>query len=287
MKHNLTAIVAVLVVGVVVYITGLWFQTKHQVLDTNINNPTTTTIPATSTPTLSPEVTMPTPNSVVGTPLEVQGQLPGSWFFEATARVEVLDSNLQTLATGYVQAEGDWMTTSLVPFYGVLSFTPPTTSAGFVILKNDNPSGLSENQLRYEIPVQFATGTAKVKIYLANTEDEATNLDCLADQAYEVTISKTQGVAKAAILSLLAYNMQNNADQKYTSPIPGGTKLLSVIIDNGIAKANFSKQLDEGVAGSCRVGMIRSAIENTLKQFTSAESVQIYVEGNSEEVLQP
>jgi len=287
MKHNLTAIIAVLVVGVVVYVTGFWFQTKHQTPDTNTNNQITTTTPATSTTTPSPEVTTPAPNSVVGTPLEIAGQLPGSWFFEATARVDVLDGNRQTMATGYVQAEGDWMTASPVPFYGILSFTPPTTATGFVILKNDNPSGLLENELRYEIPVQFATGTAKVKIFLSNTEEGATNQDCIADQPHEVTISKNQGVAKAAILSLLAYNMQNNADEDLLSSIPSGTKLLSVVIDNGVAKVDFSKQLDEGVAGSCRVGMIRSAIENTLKQFTVVESVEISVEGDSEEVLQP
>lgn len=64
-------------------------------------------------------------------------------------------------------------------------------------------------------------------------------------------------------------------------------KLIKLTIENGIATANFSKELQAYGGGSGRVQAIRQQIERTLKQFPSVQQVVIQIEGQSAGVLQP
>jgi len=45
--------------------------------------------------------------------------------------------------------------------------------------------------------------------------------------------------------------------------------------------------LEEAVGGSCRVTAIRSQIEQTLKQFSTVQSVIISIDNRTEDILQP
>ncbi len=47
------------------------------------------------------------------------------------------------------------MTADFVPFKVKLIFSPPTTAAGTLVLKKDNPSGLPEHDDELRIPVAF------------------------------------------------------------------------------------------------------------------------------------
>lgn len=73
----------------------------------------------------------------------------------------------------------------------------------------------------------------------------------------------------------------------YFSSINSGVEVLSFNLERGVAYIDFSTELDEGVAGSCRVMAIQAQIENTLLQFEEISRVVVSVEGESEEVLQP
>jgi len=72
-----------------------------------------------------------------------------------------------------------------------------------------------------------------------------------------------------------------------STAIPAGTKLLSIDIRGGVARVDFSKQLEKGVTGSARVTVVRNQIEKTLLQFESVSKVIIMIEGENEEILQP
>lgn len=63
--------------------------------------------------------------------------------------------------------------------------------------------------------------------------------------------------------------------------------LRSLTISDGIALADFSKEMEAYGGGSLRVSLIRHQIESTLKQFPTVSQVIIAVEGETEEVLQP
>ena len=98
-------------------------------------------------------VTTPTPGSVTGKPVIVKGEARGSWYFEASFPIEIRDASGAIIATGHAEAEGDWMTSELVPFTATV--TVPSTFIGEAVLTlmNDNPSGLAENARSISLPI--------------------------------------------------------------------------------------------------------------------------------------
>lgn len=88
----------------------------------------------------------------------VKGQVPGNWFFEATAPFSVVNWDGLIIGEGYIQAEGEWMTTDMVPFFGAITYeldadTPYTRGA--IIFNRHNASGLPEHDESVEVPVQL------------------------------------------------------------------------------------------------------------------------------------
>lgn len=93
---------------------------------------------------------------LIKSPLILTGEARGYWFFEASFPVEIMDGNNNLLAQGLAQAHGEWMTEELVPFtVESLKFEIPVTKTGTLVLKKDNPSGLSENDASLTIPIRF------------------------------------------------------------------------------------------------------------------------------------
>ncbi len=63
--------------------------------------------------------------------------------------------------------------------------------------------------------------------------------------------------------------------------------LLGLTIENGVATADFSKELNAYGGGSLRVKLISDQIRQTLEQFPGISEVRIAIEGRTEDVLQP
>lgn len=108
------------------------------------------------TPELEAEVDIfyPQANDVISSPLEISGQAPGFWFFEASLPVRLVDLEGNLIAEHYAQAEADWMTSEFVPLSSSLVFSTTATS-GYLIIAKDNPSGLPEYDAEISIPVIF------------------------------------------------------------------------------------------------------------------------------------
>lgn len=101
------------------------------------------------------QVSDPQPGKKITSPLTVTGQAKGPWFFEATFPVELFDANNKSLGKNVATAQGEWMTESFVPFTSTFAFEKPSTVKGKLIIKNANPSGLTENEKELVIPVVF------------------------------------------------------------------------------------------------------------------------------------
>lgn len=97
-------------------------------------------------------VTTPRPNQTVSSPFIVEGKARGGWFFEASFPIDLIDEAGKILGQSYVQAQSDWMTADFVPFKGEMNYAAAATT-GKLILRKDNPSGLPENDKKFEIPV--------------------------------------------------------------------------------------------------------------------------------------
>jgi|GEM_PF-3541662 len=102
---------------------------------------------------------------LVESPLTIRGEARGTWFFEATFPVKLLDKAENVIAEGYVTAgdptsdsseRASWMTEDFVPFTGTIEFEAPEESAeGILMLEKANPSGLEENAGMMWVPVRF------------------------------------------------------------------------------------------------------------------------------------
>lgn len=100
-------------------------------------------------------VTRPLNNALVTSPLTVSGRARGTWYFEASFPVRLLDADGNEIAITAAQAQSSWMTPSYVNFTARLTFTRPATDTGTLILEKNNPSGLPQNADSLEIPVRF------------------------------------------------------------------------------------------------------------------------------------
>lgn len=96
---------------------------------------------------------LPFPGAVVGKEFSVIGKARGTWFFEASFPLEVLDKDGKSLATSYAQAEGEWMTENFVNFKGNIKVPESYIGPATLILKKDNPSGMLENDASISFPI--------------------------------------------------------------------------------------------------------------------------------------
>lgn len=113
-------------------------------------------------PTKEPEpeaerirVTSPLANQTVISPLVIEGEARGTWYFEGDFPIKLFDGEGNLIGKTFGQAQGDWMSENFVPFKAALEFSSPATAQGTLILEKDNPSGLPENQEKIEIPLTF------------------------------------------------------------------------------------------------------------------------------------
>lgn len=116
--------------------------------------------PTTLTPPASLEnlivVDSPLSSSTISSPLTITGKARGTWYFEASFPIVILGEYGSVLGRGQAQAQGDWMTEDFVPFKATITFgEDPATNQGYIVLKNDNPSGDPAKQKELDIPIVF------------------------------------------------------------------------------------------------------------------------------------
>lgn len=101
-------------------------------------------------------LTNPLPNQSISSPLTVEGEARGTWFFEGDFPVVLTNWDGLIIATGIAQAQGEWMTGDFVPFKATLEFEKPSyKDNGSLILQRNNPSDLPEQDDALEIPILF------------------------------------------------------------------------------------------------------------------------------------
>lgn len=137
----------VLLFGIILFfsIFAAWF-----LFDEEVGGPLSASIPDMI------EVQSPHINAEITSPLSVSGRARGTWFFEGSFPLVLVDWDGLIIAEGYATAQGEWMTEEFVPFTGTLEFEKPSYGKnGSLILRKDNPSGLPEHDAALEIPILF------------------------------------------------------------------------------------------------------------------------------------
>lgn len=241
-------------------------------------------------------VSSPAAGDAVTSPIRVTGEARGAWYFEGSFPVRLLDAEGRELAVAAARARGDWMTEAFVPFEAVLAFDPPGSGTrGTLVLEKDNPSGLPEHADEVRVPVRFgaaagdpaAARTMTVQAYFSNPGlAPPPDVDCGVVFPVSRTIPWTPAPARAALEALLAGPSEAERDGGYVTSINPGVTVRSLVVEDGVAAADFSEEL-ERTGGSCLVTAIRAQIERTLMQFPAVRSVRISIAGRTDDILQP
>lgn len=231
----------------------------------------------------------PEPNDEIRSPLTVRGEARGTWYFEASFGVRLVDNQDKEIAAVPAQALGEWMTTDFVPFEATLSsFYWGSARSGILILEKANPSGLPEQAMSLRIPVRFPeVAPLALKVFFSNNKKDPQMLDCAKVFPVERTVAQTVAVGRAALQELLKGPSAAEQNEGYTTSINQGVVIERLTIENGIASVDFDDLLEAGVGGSCRVTAIVSQIKQTLLQFPTVKKVLISVNGRTEDILQP
>lgn len=160
-----------LIIAMAAFIGGMWYANEYDVALPIVNTPTETptTTNGNNTGTHNPPptsqvtyqnanadkivVNTPAPGATVPHTFTVVGKARGGWYFEASFPVEVRGAQNQILVQMPVQADGEWMTSEFVPFSEQVSVPQGYKGPATLILRNDNPSGLPENDASISIPI--------------------------------------------------------------------------------------------------------------------------------------
>ena len=186
----------------------------------------------------------PRPNEVVSSPLTVKGSARGTWFFEASFPVFLVDWDGRIIAQGIATAKSDWMTTDFVAFEATLDFAVDEnvySNRGSLILKKDNPSGLPEHDDALEIPIiyqdinsssgsgilPFDSGVAGQVLLgpMCPVMKDPPDLSC-ADKPYQITI---QVVVIGSPQSSPFATVETDKDGNYKIMLPPGEYALNPI----------------------------------------------------------
>lgn len=233
------------------------------------------------------KVTSLKPHDVISSPVEIEGEARGIWYFEGSFPIIIKSEEGDFLGQGIAYAQGEWMTEDFVPFHSVATFDPKGNNSGYVVFKKDNPSDLEEYDESIEIPIKFSLQEqVKVKVFFGKLGTNSSEDNCDKVYPIERNISKTKAVGKASLEQLLMGLNEDEKDEYFTS-INSGVRINSLAIENGVARVDFDGKIEEGVGGSCRTSSIRAQITETLKQFPAVKSVIISVEGRIDDALQP
>lgn len=111
--------------------------------------------------------------------------------------------------------------------------------------------------------------------------------DCKKVFVTERKITKTTAVARAALLELFKGPTEEEKEEGYFTAIAPGVEIKGLVIENGIARADFNEALEAGADSACEYLTVREQIVRTLKQFPTIKDVVISINGKTEGILEP
>lgn len=101
------------------------------------------------------KISKPSLGQEISSPLEISGQAPGSWFFEANLSLKLVNDANEILAEKNYMTSKNWMTQEMISFETQLEFGNPEANAGYLRIDKANPSGRPQNANQFFWPITF------------------------------------------------------------------------------------------------------------------------------------
>lgn len=208
---------------------------------------------------------------------------------DRSEHVKLLDATGKELSSGVLTATTEW-TTLPTNFETTLNFQSVSAQSGTLVFHNENPSGMPEKDKTFTLPVKIkislgSSETIKVKAYFNNNKMDP-EISCNKVFSVDRDVLKTDAVARAALNELLNGPTGAEKNAGFFTSIPAGSKLNSISIVNGEARADFDETTESG-GGSCSMASRYAQIEKTLMQFPTITSVKLSINGRTGDIFQP
>ena len=143
-----TVIISSIILVVIILIALIFDFGRKEVQAPELNSNTTSTI---EMPIIVNNIK---DNQQVSNPIKIEGKARGSWYFEASFPIELVDADGNIIATTIATAQSDWMVEDFVNFTAELNYVKSTsTKSALIILSKDNPSGNPDFDQSIFIPV--------------------------------------------------------------------------------------------------------------------------------------
>lgn len=225
-------------------------------------------------------VVSPSQGDTVTSPLVVTGF---GRAFEQTFNWRIRDAAGSVVDSGYAMTDA-----RDIGWFGPFSFEiflPALTDVHFTldVLSYSAKDGSEQDLVSVPLTL-LSTKTTELNVFFSNASMGSAR-DCEKTFPLPRVVAQTSAVGRASLNELLKGPTTEEKARGYSTQIPPGASLLSLVISDRTAKADFSSGLN--AAGSCRVGAIRTQIEQTLMQFDTVDTVTISVNGDAATALQP
>lgn len=224
--------------------------------------------------------------SLLASPFEVSGT---GIAFENTINWRLLDANGKELERGFVTADApDIGRPGKFTIRAFMLNVPETANGTLEVLEYSAKDGSPTHVV--SIPVRLPQQTMSIRYFVKEADafpsGETRDIECSEVFMNEAIVPRSVLPVETSLRYLLENSLWETVYQY--SAVPEGTQLVSLAVSGGVARVVFSQELENYGGGSCNVAAIRAQIEQTLKQFSSVERVEISVPGKSpEETLQP
>lgn len=228
-------------------------------------------------------VSSPKSGDIASFPLGLEGE---ARTFEGTVRYRLRDADGSILADGFTTAEVE-EAGEFSPFSADITYSQPSGEQGTLDVFEESAMDGEVSSL-VAIPLHFSDRKIDTfKVFFSNSTEDSEALHCEVVYPTQRHVPHAEGLPQLAAEELLAGPTELEEIAGFRTNINPGVELIDFQIEDGVARANFSAEMQRELGGSCRVLAIRSQIKETLKQFPEIREVVIAVEGETEEVLQP
>ncbi|MEA3453083.1 MAG: GerMN domain-containing protein [Patescibacteria group bacterium] len=158
-------------------------------------------------------------------------------------------------------------------FYTILIVLIAITLGGLVYLFLPQIGGSSE--------------TMTIRIFFSNTYEDPESFFCDTVYFVERQIKKTETPIYSTIEEMLEGPNKIEKQGGFFTNIDDNVKIQNLSIQNGTARIDFNKSLEQSAQGSCKtMGMVAQII-HTLKEFEEVDEVIISIDGRTVDILQP
>lgn len=233
-----------------------------------------------------PNISIATPaeNETVNLPILVSGQ---ARVFENVVSVRLKSTSGEILYQDFATAQSPDMG-KFGPYEKQINYLtkkPADKSLILEVYTNSAKDGSEIDLVSRPLILGEAT-TTPIKIFYNNNILDP-KASCNKVFPVERLIAPTPVPARTALEFLLFGPTTAEKGLSFFTNINAGVKINSLTIEKGVAKVDFSEELQAGVGGSCRVTAIRAQITQTLMQFPTVKSVVISIGGKTADILQP